>query len=389
MKNLLAFAIGSLLRRGGKNLFIFFVFTLLVFILASTFLISNALKSQLLSTLDALPPITVERIVAGRQTEIDTSRADSIAEIAGVSRAFPRVWGFYYFPPAGVNFAVVGVDPLLPSYSQTLTTVADIDGERLASGDTMIVGEGVDAILRRHLFDGYLLFVKPDGELKRVDVAGRFKGETVLQSNDLIVMDTGLVREIFGLPEHLATDIVVEVPNPQEVPTVARKIATLYPDSRIVTRRDLAASYHALFDYKSGLFLALFLVGIFTLFVILYDKASGLSGEERREIGILKALGWRTGEILAVKIYESAILALVAYLVAVTASIGYVFGLQAPVLRDLFTGYSALRPPLLLPFEIDGATLALIFFATVPLFVAATLVPAWRAATLEADEVIR
>ncbi|WP_457595581.1 ABC transporter permease [Hydrogenimonas sp.] len=389
MKHLLAFAVGSLLRRGSKNLFIFTIFCLLVSLLASTFMLSHALKSELFATLQALPQITVQRIVAGRQSTLETERAEKIAQIPGVARAIPRVWGFYHFPPAGVNFSVVGIESFTPQYTAELEKIADLYTEQLIGGDTMVVGEGVEKILKRHFFDGYLIFVRPDGELKRVAIAGRFKGSTALVGNDIILMESDLAREIFGMPPSLATDIVVEVPNSEEVATVARKIADLYPDSRIVTRDDLEASYRNLFNYEGGIFLALFLVATFTLFIILYDKASGLSSEEKREIGILKALGWRIGDILRVKLYEALILSMGAYLLAITLAIGYVFGLQAPVLKSLFTGYSVLKPPLDLPFVLDGSTLALIFFATVPVYIAATLIPSWRAATLEADEVIR
>jgi len=78
-----------------------------------------------------------------------------------------------------------------------------------------------------------------------------------------------------------------------------------------------------------------------------------------------------------------------AYIFAVTLAVGYVFGLQAPLLRDLFMGYSVLKPPFDLPFVIDGGVLALIFFTTIPIYTASTIIPAWKAATLDADEVIR
>ncbi|WP_456449552.1 ABC transporter permease, partial [Hydrogenimonas sp.] len=138
-----------------------------------------------------------------------------------------------------------------------------------------------------------------------------------------------------------------------------------------------------------GIFLALFIIAIFTFFIIIYDKASGLSSEEKREIGILKALGWKIGDILKVKLFEALVISLGAYLLAVTLAVGYVFGLNAPLMRDLFMGYSVLKPPFELPFTLDAGTLALIFFTTVPVYIAATLIPSWKAATLEADEVIR
>ena len=350
MRHLFAFALASLTRRGAKNLFIFVIFALTIFILASIFMITHALKAEMFATLDALPQITVQRIVAGRQTAIEADRAERIAKIFGVSEAIPRVWGFYYFPKAGVNFSVVGVEGFGTQYKQSLQNVADTYAEKLVAGDAMVVGQGVAETMKRHFYRDYFLFVKPDGSLKKVTLAGVFKPATSLESNDLVVMENNLVREIFGMDEEMATDIVVRVPNPDEVATVAKKIREIYPDTRVVTNEDLRISYQNVFDYKSGIFLALFIVALFTFFIIIYDKASGLSSEEKREIGILKALGWKIGDIMRVKFFEAAVISVTAYLLAVTLAVGYVFGLHAPLLKSLFMGFSVLKPPFELPF---------------------------------------
>ncbi|WOE70801.1 FtsX-like permease family protein [Hydrogenimonas thermophila] len=389
MKHFLAFALNSLTRRSSKNLFIFIIFTFLIFILSSIFMITNALKTEMFVTLKSLPDITVQRIIAGRQTEIDVERCEEIAKLFGVTDVIPRVWGYYYIPNLGVNFSIVGVESFSKQYKKELQTVVDKFSDKLVGGDNMVVGKGVLRELKKIFFNDYFYFVKPDGSLKKVKIAGVFKPSTSLESNDIIIMDSELVREIFEMDETKATDIVVNVANHDEVPTIAKKIREIYPDSRVITKDDLKTSYTNVFNYKSGLFLALFIVSIFTFFIIIYDKASGLSSEERREIGILKAIGWKIDDILKVKLLEALIISGLAYLLAVTLAVGYVFGLQAPLLRELFMGYSVLKPPFDLPFVIDGGVLALIFFTTIPIYTAATIIPAWRAATLDADEAIR
>ncbi|SFP87795.1 ABC transporter permease [Hydrogenimonas thermophila] len=389
MKHFLAFALSSLTRRSSKNIFIFIIFTFLIFILSSVFMITNALKTEMFATLKSLPDITVQRIVAGRQTMIDVNRCEEISKLFGVSDVNPRVWGYYYLPTLGVNFSIVGVESFSKQYNKELDDIVDKFSDKLVGGDNMIVGVGVLKELKKIFFNDYFYFVKPDGSLKKVKIAGVFKPSTSLESNDIIIMDSELVREIFEMDETKATDIVVNVANHDEVPTIAKKIREIYPDSRVITKDDLKTSYTNVFNYKSGLFLALFIVSIFTFFIIIYDKASGLSSEERREIGILKAIGWKIDDILKVKLLESVIISGLAYLLAVTLAVGYVFGLQSPVLRELFMGYSVLKPPFDLPFVIDGGVLALIFFTTIPIYTAATIIPAWRAATLDADEAIR
>jgi len=182
---------------------------------------------------------------------------------------------------------------------------------------------------------------------------------------------------------------VVKVANPKEVPMIVSKIKSIYPDTRIITSDDLKVSYQNIFDYKSGVFLALFIIALFTFFIIIYDKSSGLSSEEKREIGILKAIGWRVDDVLKEKFYESFIISFFAYTLGVGLSFAYVYMLNAPLLQNIFVGYSQLKTDFELPFVFDVQTLFLVFFLSVPIYVGATIIPSWRVATLEADEVIR
>ena len=383
---LFEYAVNSLFRQKYKSIFSTVILTILIFLLTSVFLITNSLKYELNTTLDALPEIVVQESKAGRHYDIDINIADDILAITGVDSAIPRVWGYYFFEKSGTNFSIVGIDEFDEQYRKTL----DIAAQTLDfSKDTMLVGAGVKSIMRNNHYKEYFNFIKPDGTLKKMSISGIFSGDTKLESNDMIVMSKDIAREIFDMPQTKATDIVVKVANVDEIATVASKIKQLYPNSRVITKDDLKISYQNIFDYKSGLFLALFIICIFTFFMIVYDKASGLSSEEKREIGILKAIGWRVEDILKEKFYEGFIISVFAYILGLLFSLIFVYIFQAPLLQNIFTGYSELKTPFELPFIFDVQTLALVFFLSVPIYIAATIVPSWRSATLEADEVMR
>jgi ABC-type lipoprotein release transport system permease subunit len=386
---LIEYAINAILRQKYKSFFITTILTLLIFLLTSIFFITHSIKHELSSTVDALPEIVVQKIKAGRHYDIDVNLQEDILAITGVVDAVARVWGYYYFENAGVNFSIVGVDEFEAQYKNSLKNVVESGDLGESQNSFMVVGSGVNTTMKDNYYKEYFNFIKPDGTLKRVDIVGVFDGDTQLESNDMIVMSKENVREIFDIAESKATDIVVKVSNPDEVATIASKIKLMFPDSRIITKNDLNISYQNIFDYKSGIFLALFIISLFTFFIIIYDKASGLSSEEKREIGILKAIGWRVDDVLKEKFYEGFIISFIAYMLGVILAVGFVYIFQAPLLQNIFTGYSQLKTSFELPFIFDVQTLFLVFFLSVPIYIAATIIPSWKTATLDADEVIR
>ncbi len=383
---MLAFSLASLWRRRYKNLALFFIFSLLIFLVMSIFLIAGSIKNELLTTLKALPDIYVQRTVGGRLMPMKIDRVDPIEEMAGIEWVMPRVWGFYYFPAAGVNFSVIGVDFDLGSYKKEYNdAIASIE----AKGDFMVVGEGVKRILQKHYYKDFFNFIAPTGDFIKVKLAGVFSSNSALESSDTILVPMALARKIFAMSEDEITDMLIKVQNPKEAPTIAKNIQNLYPDTRVITKDDLKVSYQNMFDYKSGLFLALFIGSFFAFFVLVFEKASSVGKEQIKEIGILKALGWRVEDVLYLKFLESAVVIFSSFVVGLVVSYFFVFVLQAPLLRDIFSGFSVLKPQFILKPFFDTSLVVTLFLIVVPLYLAATIVPSWRAAVIDPEEAIR
>lgn len=387
---LIEYAINSILRQKSKNGFIVIIFATLVFLLTSIFFITNAIKYELNTTVNSLPQITLQNIKAGKSYEIDTNIVDNLLTISGVADATPRVWGYYYFENAKVNFTIVGIDQYEQQYKQSLQTIVNSsDMDTIDSSNSMLIGEGVKKILDKNYYLKYFNFIRPNGEFKQLTIAGIFKSDIQLESNDMIIISKENAREVLNIADTKATDIIVKVANETEVPTIKTKIQTLYPNLKIITKDDLKLSYTNIFDYKSGVFLALFIICLFTFFMIIYDKSTGLTSQEKKEIGILKALGWKIDDVLKEKFYEGFILSFISYILGVTVALVFVYLFQAPLLRDIFIGYNDLKPEFALPFIFDIQSLFLVFFLSVPVYIASTIIPSWRISTLEADEVMR
>lgn len=281
---LVEYALNALFRQKAKNIFILIIFTLLIFLLSSIFFISKSIQEELKTTVNSLPDITVQKLKAGRHHNIDTKLIDEILEIPGIKSAISRVWGYYYFENAGVNFSVVGIDEFEEQYKDSLNKVTkNHDFSKALENNSMIVGSGVKKILEENYYKEYFNFIKGDGSFKKVNILGTFKESTNLESNDLILLPKELAQEIFLMEQNEATDIVIRVSNPIEVATIASKIKLMYPDCRVITKQDLSISYQNIFDYKSGIFLVFFIISIFTFFIIVFDRISGLSSEEKEK----------------------------------------------------------------------------------------------------------
>lgn len=161
---LIEYAINSLLRQRSKTMFIFFVFTFLVFLISSIFFISNSIKHELRSTTDKLPALTIQQLKGGKITYIDKAVADEIVTIAGVKNALPRVWGYYYFQNAGANFTVMGIDGFESQYTDSLSKVVK-NSENITKleENSMLIGEGVKKILLSNYYQNFLtLFFQTD-----------------------------------------------------------------------------------------------------------------------------------------------------------------------------------------------------------------------------------
>ena len=175
----------------------------------------------------------------------------------------------------------------------------------------------------------------------------------------------------------------------REVRKVAEKLTLLLPDSRPILREEILRTYDAVFAWRQGIVYVLLAGAVLAFAVFAWDKASGLSAEERREIGILKAVGWETGDVLRMKFWEGALVSLTAFLLGYLAAYAHVFLADAALFEPVLKGWAVLYPRFALAPTIDGLQLATLFFFTVFPYTVATIVPIWRAAITDPDTVMR
>ncbi|MGA2151161.1 MAG: ABC transporter permease, partial [Geobacteraceae bacterium] len=136
-RNIVDFALSSLLRRKGKNISLLAVYTLIVFVIASIIFFIQALKREAALVLQDAPDIVVQRLVAGRHDLIPVVYGERIASIRGVSRVQPRLWGYYYDAAVGANYTLMVMDDQPPAEESAIIGSGVARTRRLAEGDMM------------------------------------------------------------------------------------------------------------------------------------------------------------------------------------------------------------------------------------------------------------
>jgi ABC-type lipoprotein release transport system permease subunit len=156
----------------------------------------------------------------------------------------------------------------------------------------------------------------------------------------------------------------------------------------VVTRPQIHKTYNVVFGWRSGFGSICLLAALAAFIILAWDKASGLSPEERREIAILKILGWQTADILALRFWESFLVAAGAFVAGCILAFIHVTFFHASLFKPILLGWSVIAPPFRLAPEIVLADLLLIFCFSVLPYLAATVIPAWRCAIVPADSAI-
>jgi ABC-type lipoprotein release transport system permease subunit len=385
---LLRFALGSARRRAGRTLSLQVAVALVTFAFSSVLLLTGALRREFQQAAAALPDLTIQNLAAGRPALMAERDLAPIAALPGVQAVQPRVWGYFFVPTLSGNFTVVGVDTDAATVQRDLAMVL-LTG-RLpqpgASGE-VVVGEALARFLGWQL--GYGVSFPVGDTMKRLEPVGLFRSQVALWSADVLLMSVADAREFLQVPPGYATDVAVRLTTPDEAGVVAGKIADLMPGARIVDRQLMSRTYDLTFDTRGGLVGALLLPALVAFLVLAWDRLTGVGPGERREIGVLKAMGWRTSDVLIARLWENTVIAVYGAVPAILAAYVYVFPLRAPGLAGVLRGWSSIYPALRLTPAVDAGQLVVLVCLVVIPFVAASLVPAWRTATHDPHGLLR
>jgi ABC-type lipoprotein release transport system permease subunit len=390
MRNKFNFLLILLRNNPKKHLAVFTLSSLLIWLLASVLFISSSLQKDIFSTLDAQADITLQRYKHGLRLDTPQSWVDEALSIQGVSKAQGRIYGQHYYEPKEQYFTIVGIDFYDEQVQEELSKLLkNIDIEKFLSRKNMIIGSSVKEFFDEYAYTKSYTFRPPDRSKEKVYIYDILPKESSLIGSDVILMDKQEARKILGIKEGYVSDVVLEVPNKQEHQMVYEKLIMTHFDSRIITKEDIAKHYKNLFNYKGGVFFILYLIALTTFLLLLYQRYSMIKTEDAKEIAILRSLGWQIKEIIWFKILENFILVFFAYLTGVTAALIYVYYFNAPLLKYIFVGFNNLNIDASFSPSIQLSDLSLLFIFFVVPFLLAVVIPVWKLAITEPNEVMK
>jgi ABC-type lipoprotein release transport system permease subunit len=366
-KTFFSFAITLLLKDRASHIFSGAIFVFIVFILTSILFISSSIKNDLQHTLSTQPQILIENQKAGFHTSITEETLDELLQITGISEITPRVEGYYYFVQNESYLHIIG----------------DANHDE----DSITIGNGVKNIFDKFYYKNSFNFFH-DGEKYTLKIKDTFSNNTNIISNNLIIANTEVAKSILGLEEEEYTALFIHVPNDSEIDYIASQIKGMYPHMKVTTKEQLNANIEHLFYYKGGIFMIFYVVALISFFILLYKQVSSISSKIKKEIAILRSLGYSIKNIITLKIIQNSIVSLSSYIFGVLLAYIYVFMLHAPLLKNIFLGSSINNNITFTPI-INFDILVILFLFTVIPFLASIVIPSWKVAISDMSEAMK
>lgn len=385
--SILAHALSALSRHKARSIALGSGLAFAVALVSAVLFLTESLRAEAERAHASHPDIVVQRLVGGRPTTIASATSSKLDDIPSVRAVTARVWGYVFLPALSGNVTIVGTPRGAPPLSVSSGVLHS--GRDLTPGQhEMIAGVSLAHLLGM-LPGDELGLPSSDPRARPMKLVGTFRSALDLWTNDVIVCDEDDARALLGVPDGEATDLTVVLSNPAEARVVARTILTRLPNVRVI-ERDLLERVHQLaYGRRAGLVLGASIPALLALFVLAWDRASGMGADEKREIAILKAVGWSTSDVLWAKLFESILVGAGGTALGLLLGYGWIFWLDAPGLRPTLAGWSVLYPVSSFTPAVDFAQLLGITVAVMGPFVLISVVPAWRAATMDPLESMR
>jgi ABC-type lipoprotein release transport system permease subunit len=264
--------------------------------------------------------------------------------MGGIREVSPRIWG--YGNIGNTLIVVVGVDLRSPRINFT-SAYPLAEGSFLTAqeNNTVVIGKAVADMLGTKVGET-LSILSESNQVHQYVVKGIFDTESSIYNADMIIMSLNGARSFFGVPADQVTDITVYINNVDKANYqslqnyVAREISG-QPNVRVLTKDVLLKAQQTTYDSRAGFFSVVWYVLLIAVAIIAFNQTVVVGHESKFEVGLLKALGFSTTDVIKVRLLESTILGVIAGTIGLTVGILYdvIFKSSSPQRLRIGMGY--------------------------------------------------
>jgi hypothetical protein len=363
------------LRRPFSSLLIAVCLAGLTLALGLVLLVAATLEHTSTALVRQAPDLVVRRFDTGGWQPLPASEAlAAVAGLPGIVRAHPRIWG------------------LVQSNDRSLTALA-LDP---AAAPEALTAVGLPAPAPGHAVAGGWWRPRETGstlELSAVrtmtlTVDAVLPPEVDLAAFDTVILHPTDARALLGIPDGGASDLALYVFHPGEAEALRPELRAALPwPVTIRTRTETLEWYRSGFGRRSSLVVLVWLPAVTALALVILAVAARQT-RSRRAAGLLKALGWTTGDILRLHLFQALIVALPSVMLGLGAAYSLVGGPFTPTLTRVLLGWRGPAPAgTLTPGAHPWIMAGVAAFVLLP-FLAAVLGPALRTAAALPDTLL-
>ncbi len=353
---LLAWALRDLMRRRLESGLLTTALLLTVAVTASPLWLTQALSTTAERMLGEAPSLVVRKFNALGWTPMPSHPSVDIAKsVPGVIAARPRVWGRVAGPDG--TLTVIGIEGDWPHHPQAAA---------LPRRGEAVVGVDVE-------WDRTAPIALTGRKTASFRVVGRSDAKTDIVEPDIVRLHIDDARELLGIPDGYASDLAITVFNPAEESAILPDLTGAFPwPVRITTRTESAGVYAAGLARMGGLAVAFLVPALLALTLLVTVTVRDRFGG-RFEIGLLKALGWTTGDIVRLQVSRALLIGIPGTLGGMALACALVFWPPAKWLGRLCPEWQALPSRLsfspgdagLVLLEVTGLVVLPFLFATI------------------------
>jgi hypothetical protein len=302
-------AMRELLRRPLSTLLLFFGLSTTVALVGLVLAFGQSMRHTCHTLLEASPTIVLRRVNSGGWSPLPVDDAMTYAsQVPGVLRPRPRYWGTVMDADGLVRTIVAQ-----PSHATLDPVVAT-----LLPGQTAL-GPGLRSSDHRRK-----IWLSGSEDLE-LDIVHRLPSASAMAAYDVVVVHIDDARRLLGLAPGHASDLAMDVFRSEEVPTICVELSEAFPwPVHIMTRQSRMDLCLETVTRQGGIVSLGFFPALLSL-AYLVVAVGRLGEQQRRSLGLLKALGWSAGDIFKIQFYRIGLLAFGAAVLGLAMAYGLLY----------------------------------------------------------------